>query len=41
MDIVKTACGAVLKLDAQEVTDVRRRTTTKFNSQSRSVIGYR
>jgi hypothetical protein len=40
MDILETACGAILELDAQEVTDIRRRTTAEFNGKSGCVISY-
>jgi hypothetical protein len=39
MDVLEIACGAILELDAQEVTDVRRRTTAEFDGKSRSVAG--
>jgi hypothetical protein len=40
MDILETACGAILEFDAQEVANIRRRATAEFNSQRRSVISY-
>lgn len=40
MDILKVRVGSVLELDTKEVADVRRRSTTKLNSNSRGIVSY-
>jgi len=39
VNILKGASGAVLELEAKEVTEVRRRATAELNSKSRGVVG--
>lgn len=41
VDVLPEARGTVLEAEAEEVADIRGRTTAEFNGKSRAVVGWR